>query len=119
MFQLFRGRWSAGEREVVALARSLGLQAERTRWLPTDLEIEERPYEVKRRHNGLGRLYQWLGCNAGLFLRQDGQPWLVVLPAEDFLRLLGQLRKSESSEPSSLLLRKADAHNLKQETPQD
>ncbi len=97
---------------MVALARSLGLQAQRTWWLPTDLEIEGSPYEAKRRRNGLGRLYRWLGGNAGLFLRQDGQPWLVVLPAQDFLRLLAELRNREAfaCSPPTMRAKRATSH---------
>jgi hypothetical protein len=38
----------------------------------------------------LRRLYSALEHVTGLFLRADEQPWLVVLPAEEFLRLLAR-----------------------------
>jgi len=93
-----RNKGKRGEREVVALARQYGLPAERT-WQAAqspdpdaracDVRIAGQPYQVKRSRDGFRGLYRELERVAGLFLRADGQPWLVVLPAEDFLRLLG------------------------------
>jgi hypothetical protein len=43
---------------------------------------------VKRTKDGLGKLYDNVEHVAGLFLRTDGERWLVVLRAEDYLALL-------------------------------
>jgi hypothetical protein len=94
---LSRAKGKRGEREVVALARAAGLPAERT-WHTaqspdaserrSDVRIAGRPYQVKRQRDGFGALYDGLSDVAGLFIRADGCPWLAVLPAEEYLRLL-------------------------------
>lgn len=92
-----RAKGKRGEREVVALARAAGLEAART-WHTAqsadaqgracDVRIAGRPYQVKRQRDGFGALYDGLSNVAGLLVRADGCPWLVVLAAEDYLRLL-------------------------------
>lgn len=92
-----RAKGKRGEREVVALARAAGLSAERTwhsaqsadpRERACDVRIAGQPFQVKRRSNGFGELYEGLANVAGLFVRSDGRDWLAVVPAEDYLRLL-------------------------------
>lgn len=46
--------------------------------------------EVKRRRDGFKQIYQWLGDNAFLAIRADRRPWLVVLPLDQLLRLMGR-----------------------------
>lgn len=100
-----RQKGKRGEREVVALARRYGLEAERTwqtaqasdpKLRASDVRVAGRPYQVKRVKYGFRQLYRELEHVAGLFLRADGQPWLVVLRADDFLRLLGERRARET-----------------------
>ena len=99
-----RRKGANAEREVVALARAAGLDARRTWELAqssqekqraSDVEIAGQPYQVKRSRDSFGALYEGLCDVAGLFVRADGCPWLVVLPAAEFLRLLR--RPEESS----------------------
>jgi hypothetical protein len=90
-----RAKGTRGEREVVSLARSAGLAAERTWHLAQspnererccDVRIAGRAYQVKRSRDGFGALYDALEHVAGLFVRADGRGWLVVVRAEDYLR---------------------------------
>lgn len=86
-----------GKREVVSLARQHGLPAERT-WAtaqatdPTlrrcDVEVAGRLAQVKVASDGFRTLYEALNGVEMAFLRADRRPWLAVLPAEEFLRLL-------------------------------
>lgn len=91
-----RGKGKRGEREIVSLARAAGLSAERT-WQTAqcldgierccDVRIAGTPHQVKRRRGGFSVLYDGLENVAGLFLRSDGREWLVVIRAEDYLKL--------------------------------
>ncbi len=92
-----RRKGAAGERELVRLARAAGLSAERTWHLAQspdageracDVRIAGRPFQVKRSRDGFGTLYDGLEHVAGLFMRADGKPWIVVPRAKDYLRLL-------------------------------
>ncbi len=88
-----------GEREVVALARQHGLTAERT-WQtaqaidPTlrrcDVLVAGHKAQVKVAANGFKSLYEVLEGVELAFLRADRSPWLVLLPAGEFLRLLAE-----------------------------
>lgn len=92
-----RSKGKRGEREVVALARAAGLAADRT-WHTAqsadpleracDVRIAGQPFQVKRRSNGFGELYDGVANVAGLFVRSDGRDWIAVVPAEALLRLL-------------------------------
>ena len=94
-----RQKGKRGEREVVALARAAGLPAERT-WQtaqatdPTlrrcDVLVAGRKAQVKVAADGFRKLYAVLEGVELAFLRADRSPWLVVLPAEEFLRLLAE-----------------------------
>jgi hypothetical protein len=50
-------------------------------------------WEVKARKNGFQMLYKWLEDERekpdALALKADRKPWLVVLPLEKFLELMG------------------------------
>lgn len=88
-----RAKGKRGERQVVRLARSHGLQAERT-WHTAqspdegeracDVLIAGRAYQVKRQRGGFRALYEGL--------RSDGCERLAALPAEEYLHLLASLR---------------------------
>ena len=91
-----RSKGKRGEREIVALARKHGLDAQRTWHLAQsadpaeracDVRIAGQPFQVKRQRQGFGALYDALANVAGLFVRADGREWLVVLRAEDYLKL--------------------------------
>ena len=92
-----RSKGKRGEREIVTLARDVGLDAQRT-WETSqaadaavrccDVRIAGQPHQVKRRRNGFGELYEGLANVAGLFVRTDGREWLAVVPAKEYLRLL-------------------------------
>jgi len=48
-------------------------------------------FECKARKDGFKQLYQWLDGDAdALALKADRKDWLVVLPAEKLLELLGE-----------------------------
>lgn len=46
--------------------------------------------EVKARKDGFTSLYRWLEGADWLALRADRKPWLVVLPLDRLLELLGR-----------------------------
>lgn len=92
-----RRKGASGEREVVALARSHGLEASRT-WETAqhadpavrccDVLVAGRPCQVKRCARGHKALYDALAGVEVLFLRDDGREWLAVLPAVALLDLI-------------------------------
>lgn len=87
------------EQEVVRLARAAGLPAERT-WQtaqatdPTlrrcDVLVAGHKAQVKVAADGFRTLYDALDGVEMAFLRADRCSWLVLLPAEDYLRLLAE-----------------------------
>jgi hypothetical protein len=88
-----RRKGADGEREIVALAQTAGLVAGRMWPLAQspdpaerrcDVRIEGRSYQVKRRRDGFGALYDGLHDVAGVFLRADGKDWFAVIPAADY-----------------------------------
>ena len=92
-----RSKGKRGEREVVALARSAGLAAERTWHLAQspdpalrccDVQIAGRPAQVKAAALGFRALYNALDGVEIAFVRADRREWLAVLPAEALLRLI-------------------------------
>jgi hypothetical protein len=46
--------------------------------------------EVKRRRDGFKQIYKWLGDNDFLAIRADRKEWLIVLPLDRLLRLMGR-----------------------------
>jgi hypothetical protein len=46
-------------------------------------------WECKRRKDGFKRLYDWLDGADALAVRADRRPWLVVMPLETLLALIG------------------------------
>lgn len=46
-------------------------------------------WECKRRRNGFKQLYDWLDGADALAVRADRRPWLVVMPLERLLELIG------------------------------
>lgn len=108
-----RAKGRRAEQEAVALCRAAGLQAERAWWLAHADSPEHRRYDVlvmlpdgatvavqiKRRRAGLALLYQAVESVAFALVRQDGAPWLAVLPAE---RLLALLARSDAAPAQAL-----------------
>jgi alpha-D-ribose 1-methylphosphonate 5-triphosphate synthase subunit PhnH len=92
-----RRKGKRGERELVALARQLGLEAERT-WQTAqaadpaarqcDVRIAGRAAQVKVAARGFKRLYEALDGVALAFLRQDRREWLALLPATELFAML-------------------------------
>lgn len=95
-----RRKGAAGEREIVALAQSLGLIASRE-WQnaqhgdpavrAVDVKIAGRPAQVKRAAAGHKALYDALAGVDFLFIRTDGKDWLAVLNAEKLIAMLSKL----------------------------
>lgn len=95
-----RRKGASGEREIVALAQSLGLSASRE-WQnaqhgdpavrAVDVRIGEHRAQVKRTAAGHKALYDALAGVDFLFIRTDGNDWLAVLPAEKLLAMLSKL----------------------------
>ncbi len=97
-----RTKGAAGEREVCHLIRdSLGIDAKRnlsqTREGGCDIAVGPFHVEVKRRAK-IGQVYDWMtqaqeSCKNGerpvVFCRADNKKWLVVMPVEEALRLIG------------------------------
>lgn len=98
------------EREIVALHFDIGIHAERVplsgashyRGNGGDVDVyplgtDEAPLvaEVKARKNGGGftTISRWLGDNDVLFLRQDREDPLVLLPWRTWARCLKSLRR--------------------------
>lgn len=92
-----RRKGAAGEREIVALAQSLGLPATRE-WQnaqhddpavrAVDVKIAGRPCQVKRAAAGFSKFYDGLSNVEILFVREDGKPWLAVLHAKRLLKMI-------------------------------
>lgn len=97
-----RTKGAAGEREVCHLIQdTLGVEAKRnlsqTREGGCDIAVEPYHIEVKRRAR-IGQIYDWLeqaeeSCQNGersvVFCRADKKKWLVVMSAEEALKLIG------------------------------
>ena len=90
-----RRKGAAGEREIVTLARGLGLVAERT-WQTAqdpdpckracDVLIEGEPYQVKRLARNLAWAYKPLEQGVkGVLVRADGKHWLAIVPGRQYL----------------------------------
>lgn len=88
-----------GDRAEREIAKMFG--AERSYWQPEQEgetkkpDLYDIPYlgrcEVKIRSNGFKQLYDWLSNNAGLFVRADRRPWIVIMPAQDFKAIIDEL----------------------------
>ncbi|HIU85185.1 MAG TPA: hypothetical protein IAC66_07470 [Candidatus Aphodousia gallistercoris] len=97
-----RTKGAVGEREVCHLIQDvLGVNAKRnlsqTREGGCDIAVGPYHVEVKRRAR-IGNIYDWIeqaeaSCQNGerpvVFCRADKKKWLVVMSAEEALRLLG------------------------------
>jgi len=97
-----RTKGAVGEREVCHLIQDvLGVEAKRnlpqTREGGCDIAVGPYHVEVKRRAH-IGQIYDWIeqadaSCSNGersvVFCRADKKKWLVVMTAEEALRLLG------------------------------
>ena len=92
-----RAKGKRGEREVVALARVAGLDAERT-WHTAqspdageracDLLVAGMPYQVQVSKDGFERIYRELQGVRGFIFRRDRDGWLVTVRLDDYLALL-------------------------------
>jgi hypothetical protein len=92
-----RRKGADGERELIALARACGLEAERT-WSTAqhpdpaerrcDVRVEGRPCQVKRQRDGFKALYDGLEAVEFLFVRTDGESWLAIIRSEELFELL-------------------------------
>jgi len=104
------------EREVVALARSYGLDASRewhraqsadARERVCDVRIGGHYYQVQISANGFQRIYRELEGVRGFFFRRDRGEWLVALRAADYLALVqGQRKNNLLPSDEGLALRK-------------
>ena len=97
-----RTKGAAGEREVCHLIQDvLGVEAKRnlsqTREGGCDIAVGQYHVEVKRRAR-IGQIYDWMeqaeaSCSGTersvVFCRADGKKWLVVMTAEEALKLIG------------------------------
>jgi Holliday junction resolvase len=94
-----RRKGKTGELELVAYARNMGLAATRiplsgaSEGFKGDIIIEGRVYGVKRWKRALNNkikedLVKFRGC----FIREDRQDWWVILPAEDYFKLLQRVK---------------------------
>jgi len=52
-------------------------------------------WEVKRRADGFKELYKWLEGKDALAVRADRREWLVVMPLERFLQMVGVEEQDE------------------------
>lgn len=96
-----RSKGKRGEREIVALALSAGLEAERT-WHTAqspnaaerccDVRIAGQPYQVQIGKDGFGRIYRELAGVRGFVFRRDRGEWLIALRLADYFDLLRGLR---------------------------
>ena len=92
-----RNKGAAGEREALRLLNLYGVHGERNlEQVRTaghaDLDTSIGTVEVKRRANGWKELYRWLEHADLVMLRSDRRPWLVVLPAKEYLVLVETAR---------------------------
>ena len=91
-----REKGQEAEREIVNMAKSAGLCAERT-WTAAqsqyanvrsvDVVIEGEPFQVKL-SKGFARAYKEMFGVSGLFIRQPQKDWVVVVPARQYFTLL-------------------------------
>lgn len=99
-----RRKGTDGEREIVGLAHTAGLPAERT-WHTAqdpdpvtrccDVTIRGLRAQVRVRASGYQAVYDALEGVEIAFLKADRLPWLAVLPAERLLALLAHDRNGE------------------------
>lgn len=84
------------ERELVRIFKKAGLNAKRvplsgsTDFAKGDVVVEDLVIEVKRRKKGFKKLYDWLEGFDALAIREDKKGFLIVLPLEKFVELLGR-----------------------------
>lgn len=92
-----RDKGCRGEREIVAAHLAMGFDAKRVplsglaEGFPgdiTNLPYSSLPGEVKWREDLPKRLWEWLEGRGVLFLKRNRYPWLVVMPLDEFLRVV-------------------------------
>ena len=93
-----RSKGKLAEQEVVRLCREHGLQAQRTWYLAQspdagervrDVRIGSRYYQVQIDGSGFARIYRELDGVEGFIFRADRLPWLIAIPFETYLGLIG------------------------------
>lgn len=94
-----------GERAVVSLFQRFGFNAHRILLSesvggePGDVVADclDLPVEVKHREDISKRLWEWLEGKGALCLKRNNYPWLMVMRAEDAIRLMKQKGEDEDS----------------------
>ncbi len=107
MSLLGRQKGRRTEQQIVALAKQHGLDASRE-WHRAqspdaaervkDIRIGPDFYQVQVASDGFRRIYGELEGVRGFFFRSDRREWLVVLRAEDFLKILAELLGEKGKE---------------------
>ena len=89
-----RVKGQRNEQAIVALLREAGIQAERVPLSGAaggsfigDILVDGEVFEAKIRQSGFVQIYDWLGDNAGLFIRADRQELLIVVRVSDWIKL--------------------------------
>lgn len=104
-----RDKGARRERELVNILRASGLSAKRVplsgscEGFKGDLRVERKTkdgtvnetWEVKSRSGGFKLIYDSLGLNAALAIKQDGKDWLVVMRLDDWIRQQHQNKEAE------------------------
>lgn len=88
-----RRKGAGAEREVVAILRAAGLEAERRAPMQSNADAEDPDVyspelgriEVKRRKRGFGLLYDALVNADAAIVRDDRGEWLIVEPLRNFI----------------------------------
>jgi len=89
-----RDKGYRGENNFVNLMKDQELHAVRvplsgaTNFQKGDVIVEGYTGEVKLRGNGFKKIYEWLAENDFLVIKADRKPYLVVLPIDNFIKLL-------------------------------
>lgn len=93
-----REKGKRGERSIVNLFKRHGffaqriLNSEAVGGDPGDVKTSciDLPIEVKHRERIPKCLWEWLEGKGALAIKRNHYPWLIVMDAEEFVRLLGE-----------------------------
>jgi hypothetical protein len=98
-----RRKGACGEREVVHYFNDRGIHAERDgRISKSDVALPLHGWRLEvKRIKSCRTLYRWLQqavdfagpLRPAVMVRQDGSPWLVVMAAEEYARLLNERQR--------------------------
>jgi len=91
-----RDKGGRGEREFAALigGERVPLSGAAGGSYTGDVKGLGRKWEVKRRADGFKQLYKWLDGADALAVRADRKEWLVVMPLETLLEMLGDHKEA-------------------------